>query len=198
MPLWRTLSEPCRCCPPSARCRRRFQAMASPPGRMLTAPGACRSPAALRRRGRDRSPRPKLAARSRSPRSKTGRPDPGRRGQTGRPIPVAAAKDWPSDPERRGQRLIIPVPLAVAKDQPSDPRRRGQSWLSDPGRRRGYGGSRCHGAGGPACRVVPLLAGRRGPRHAPLSGAVSPLHGVARAVQPLGPGLGPARSPRPH
>jgi hypothetical protein len=92
MPLWRTLSEPCRCCPPSARCRRRFQAMASPPGSMLTAPGACRSPAALRRRGRDRSPRPKLAARSgrcgqrpavrsRSPRPKTSRPDPRRHGQ---------------------------------------------------------------------------------------------------------------------
>jgi len=80
MPLWRTLSEPCRCCPPSARCGRWFPAVASPPGGMLTAPGACRSPAALRRRGRDRSPRPKLAVRSRPPRSRTSRP-----------IPVAAA-----------------------------------------------------------------------------------------------------------
>jgi len=112
-------------------------------------------------------PRPVAAA-------KTGRPIPSPRPKTGRPIPVAAAKDGPSDP-----------------------RRRGQSWLSDPGRRRGYGGSRCHGAGGLAHRVVPLLAGRRGPRHAPLSGAVSPLHGVARAVQPLGPRSGPARSPPP-
>jgi len=34
-------------------------------------------------------------------------------------------------------------------------------------------------------------AGRRGPRHASLSGAVSPLHGLARAALPSG--LGAAR-----
>jgi hypothetical protein len=163
MPLWRTLSEPCRCCPPSARCRHWFPAMASPPGRMLTAPGACRSPAAIRRRGRDRSPRPKLAARSgrcgqrpavrsRSPRPETSRPD----------------------PRRHGQRLAVRSRTPRPKTNRPDPSRRGQSWLSDPGRRRGYGGSRCHGAGGPAHRVVPLLAGRRGPRHAPLIGSRVP------------------------
>ena len=50
-------------------------------------------------------------------------------------------------------------------------------------RGRGYRGSRCRPPGGPVRLPVAPLASRRGPRHVPLEGAVSPLHGVARAAQ---------------
>jgi hypothetical protein len=125
MPLWRTLSEPCRCCPPPARWAPPVPGDGTRPGGMLGVPRACWLP-----RGR-LGPRPVTGAAA----------------KTGRPIPIAAGvmvetgamaladpltgscRCWPADAARATPPYREPCPRSTEWRGPSS--HSGPAWTSD-------------------------------------------------------------------